>query len=32
MPVSKRRNFEGAGGSFDWPRLDKRVELGRLAE
>jgi hypothetical protein len=32
MPGSKRRNFEGADDSFDWPRLGKRVELGRLVE
>ena len=30
MPVSIGRNFGGTGGSFDWPSVDRRVELGRL--
>jgi hypothetical protein len=32
MPVLKKRSFEGVGDSFDWPRLVRRVELGRSVE
>jgi hypothetical protein len=32
MLVSRRRNFEGADDSFNCPRLDRRVKLGRVAE
>jgi hypothetical protein len=32
MPVLKKKNFEGVGDSFGWPRPVRRVEPGRSVE